>query len=159
MSVVADFEPECSESAGVDLVIEARPRRVGDHTVARLLPSPKRRLIGPFIFIDRAGPVTVAPGQGTGIAPHPHIGLSTLTYIFSGENVHRDSLGTVQVIRPGEVNLMNAGRGVVHSERPEPAWHQRGGVWDAVQIWLALPLENEDAPPSFEHFAALPAIA
>jgi redox-sensitive bicupin YhaK (pirin superfamily) len=160
MSVVPDFDPECTESAdGIDLIIEARPRLVGDFTVARLLPSPKRRLIGPFIFIDRAGPVTVAPGHGDGIAPHPHIGLSTLTYIFSGENVHRDSLGTVQVIRPGEVNLMTAGRGVVHSERPEPAWRDRGGVWDSVQIWLALPLANEDDPPSFEHYANLPAVA
>jgi hypothetical protein len=126
-----------------------------------MLPSPKRRLVGPFIFLDRAGPGALAPGAESGIGPHPHIGLSTLTYLFDGESVHRDSTGAVQTIRPGEVNLMTAGRGVVHSERPDPAWKSRGGPFDAVQIWLALPLANEDDEPHFEHLsrAALPEVA
>jgi redox-sensitive bicupin YhaK (pirin superfamily) len=164
MSVLPDFDPECIDCANndvVDLIIEARPRSVGTFTVARVLPSPKRRLIGPFIFIDRGGPVTIAPGAPSGIGPHPHIGLSTLTYMFEGEIVHRDSTGSVQVIRPGDVNLMTAGRGIVHSERPDPSWQQHGGTFDAVQIWLALPLENEDDTPLFEHYAktAFPALA
>jgi redox-sensitive bicupin YhaK (pirin superfamily) len=163
MSVRLDSDPDCAERSSdevVELTIEARPRGVGSFTVARLLPAAKRRMIGPFIFIDRLGPVTIAPGEGYGIAAHPHIGLSTVTYFLAGENVHRDSLGTVQVIRPGDVNIMTAGRGVVHSERPEPAWRERGGVVDAIQIWLALPLANEDDAPSFAHHArvALPAI-
>jgi redox-sensitive bicupin YhaK (pirin superfamily) len=164
MSVVPDHDPDCIDCAtddAIELIIDARPRQVGTATVARVLPSPKRRLIGPFIFIDRAGPVAIAPGAPSGIGPHPHIGLSTLTYMFEGELVHRDSTGAVQVIRPGDVNLMTAGRGIVHSERPDPEWRERGGVFNAVQIWLALPLENEDEAPFFEHYpkAALPALA
>ncbi|MGE0549928.1 MAG: pirin family protein [Kofleriaceae bacterium] len=128
-------------------------------TVARLLPSPKRRLIGPFIFLDHMGPIELAPGVGFDVLPHPHIGLSTVTYFLSGENVHRDSLGTIQTNRPGDVNLMTAGRGVVHSERAEPAWRERGGVMHGIQMWLALPAPNEDDAPSFEHHpaASLPA--
>jgi redox-sensitive bicupin YhaK (pirin superfamily) len=163
MSVLPDHDPKCVEGASseVELLIEARPRPVGHLTVARVLPSPKRRLVGPFIFIDRAGPVTIAPGAESGIGPHPHIGLSTLTYVFRGESVHRDSTGAVQTIRPAEVNLMTAGRGVVHSERPDPAGRAWGGEFDAVQIWLALPLANGDDDPRFEHVpqAAMPAIS
>jgi len=103
----------------------------------------------------------IAPGAGFDVRPHPHIGLSTLTYFFAGENVHRDSLGTVQINRPGDINLMTAGRGVVHSERAEPAWRERGGLMHGVQIWLALPEANEDDAPTFEHISrdALPEIA
>src|SRR5579862_1633154 len=164
MSIHADLDPECVDCGGddvVSLIIESRARTVGSGTVARVLPSPKRRLVGPFIFLDRMGPVTLAPGAESGIGPHPHIGLSTLTYVFDGESVHRDSTGAVQVIRPGDVNLMTAGRGVVHSERPDPAWRAHGGSFDAVQIWLALPLADEDGEPHFEHFAraAMPEVA
>lgn len=160
--MVPDDDPEClSGSDAIDLVIEGRPHGVGSLTVARLLPSPRRRMIGPFTFVDHMGPVVIAPGVGFDVRPHPHIGLSTVTYFFEGENVHRDSLGTVQTIRPGDVNLMTAGRGVVHSERADPAWRERGGLVHGVQIWLALPVENEDDPPSFEHHgaAALPQVA
>ena len=145
----------------IELVIEARPRPVGTMTVARLLPSPQRRMIGPFIFIDHLGPVELAPGVGFDVKPHPHIGLSTVTYFLAGQNVHRDSLGTVQTNAPGDVNLMTAGRGVVHSERADPAWRARGGLMHGVQIWLALPEANEDDAPSFAHHpeATLPAIA
>jgi redox-sensitive bicupin YhaK (pirin superfamily) len=160
--VIPDHDPEClSGSDAIDLVIEGRPHGVGSLTVARLLPSPRRRMIGPFTFVDHMGPVVIAPGIGFDVRPHPHIGLSTVTYFFEGENVHRDNLGTVQTIRPGDVNLMTAGRGVVHSERADPAWRERGGLVHGVQIWLALPVENEDDPPSFEHHpaAALPQVA
>ena len=164
MSTLPDHEPRCldaSDEEAVDLIIEGRPRDVGTITVARLLPAAKRRLIGPFIFLDHMGPVSLAPGVGFDIRPHPHIGLSTVTYFLEGENVHRDSLGTVQTNRPGDLNLMTAGRGVVHSERADPAWRERGGVMHGIQIWLALPSENEDDAPSFEHHpkATLPEIA
>jgi len=140
-------------SSLVELVIEGRARDVGSFAVARLLPSPKRRMVGPFIFIDHMGPVTLAPGAGFDVKPHPHIGLSTVTYMLAGENVHRDSLGTVLHNRPGDINLMTAGRGIVHSERADPAFRASGGAMEGVQIWLALPDANEDQPPSFEHHA------
>lgn len=145
----------------VDLVIEGRARGVGTFTVSRLLPYAKRRMIGPFVFLDHMGPITQAPGEGHDVLPHPHIGLSTLTYYLAGANVHRDSIGTVQVNRPGDVNLMTAGRGVVHSERADPETRARGGVMHGVQIWLALPEANEEDAPSFAHHpqATLPEIA
>jgi redox-sensitive bicupin YhaK (pirin superfamily) len=143
------------------LVIEGQPRGVGTITVARVLPTRKRRMVGPIIFLDHMGPVELAPGAGFDVRPHPHIGLSTVTYFLAGENVHRDSLGTVQVNRPGDVNVMTAGRGIVHSERAEPAFRAAGGAMHGVQIWLALPEAHEDDEPSFEHHpaATLPAIA
>jgi len=145
----------------IELVIEGRARDVGTITVARLLPSPRRRMVGPFIFVDHMGPVELAPGVGFDVRPHPHIGLSTVTYFLAGENVHRDSLGTVQVNRPGDVNLMTAGRGIVHSERADPAFRASGGPMHGVQIWIALPDAHEDDEPSFAHHpkATLPPIA
>jgi hypothetical protein len=145
----------------IELVIEGRARPVGTMQVARLLPSAKRRMIGPFIFVDHMGPVEIPPGVGFDVKPHPHIGLSTVTYFLSGENVHRDSLGTVQTNAPGDVNLMTAGRGVVHSERADPAWRERGGLMHGMQIWVALPEANEDDEATFEHHpeATLPTFA
>jgi redox-sensitive bicupin YhaK (pirin superfamily) len=154
MSTFGEHEPGCIDATAdhaVELVIEGRPRDVGSFSVSRLLPVAKRRMIGPFIFFDHMGPIEIAPGAGFDVRPHPHIGLSTLTYFFAGENVHRDSLGTVQINRPGDINLMTAGRGVVHSERAEPAWRERGGLMHGLQIWLALPEANEDDAPAFEH--------
>jgi len=164
MSTLPANEPRCADPAdarAIDLVIEGRPRDVGSTTVARVLPSPKRRMVGPFIFLDHLGPVALAPGVGFDVRPHPHIGLSTVTYFLAGTNVHRDSLGTVQINRPGDINLMTAGRGVVHSERAEPAFRAAGGTMHGVQIWLALPDAHEDDAPSFEHHpeATLPPIA
>ncbi len=165
MSTLPANEPHCVDPAAddraIELVIEGRPRDVGTITVARLLPSPQRRMVGPFIFVDHMGPIVLAPGVGFDVRPHPHIGLSTVTYFLAGENVHRDSLGTVQVNRPGDVNLMTAGRGIVHSERADPAFRAAGGPMHGVQIWLALPDANEDDAPSFAHHpeATLPAIA
>jgi redox-sensitive bicupin YhaK (pirin superfamily) len=164
MSTLSAHEPSCADptdARAIDLVIEGRPRSVGTITVARLLPSPRRRMVGPFSFLDHMGPVSLAPGAGFDVRPHPHIGLSTVTYFLAGENVHRDSLGTVQVNRPGDINLMTAGRGIVHSERADPAFREAGGPMHGVQIWLALPEAHEDDAPSFEHHAesTLPAIA
>jgi redox-sensitive bicupin YhaK (pirin superfamily) len=168
MSTLPDNDPECRqlptrphERQRLELIIEGRPRGVGTMTVSRLLPSPKRRLIGPFIFLDHMGPVDLAPGVGFDVLPHPHIGLSTVTYFLEGENIHRDSLGSVQRNVPGDVNLMTAGRGVVHSERADPEWRERGGRMHGIQIWLALPTDHEEDAPSFEHHpnATLPAIA
>ena len=161
MSTLPANEPACTHADEIDLIIAGRPRDVGTITVARLLPAPQRRMVGPFIFVDHMGPVTLAPGVGFDVRPHPHIGLSTVTYFLAGENVHRDSLGNVQVNRPGDLNLMTAGRGIVHSERADPAFRTSGGAMHGVQIWLALPDTHEDDEPSFEHHpeATLPAIS
>ena len=164
MSTLPTLDPACVDPAGdpaVDLVIAGRPRGVGSLPVARLLPAAKHRMVGPFIFLDHMGPVVLEPGVGFDVRPHPHIGLSTVTYLFAGENVHRDSLGTVQVNRPGDLNLMTAGRGIVHSERADAGFRTAGGAMHGVQIWLALPDAHEDDEPSFEHHpeATLPAIA
>lgn len=143
----------------IELLLEARARDLGGMQVARILPSPRRRMIGPFIFLDHMGPTT-APGD---VLPHPHIGLSTVTYLFTGEAVHRDSLGTCQVVRAGDVNLMTAGSGVVHSERQAPPATPAAppAPLHGVQIWLALPTDHEDDAPSFHHYPAaqLPTIA
>jgi redox-sensitive bicupin YhaK (pirin superfamily) len=163
MSTYPATDPACLEASApaVELVIEGRPRDLGTIVVARILPAPQRRMVGPFIFLDHMGPVELPPGVGFDVRPHPHIGLSTVTYFLAGENVHRDSLGTVQTNRPHDLNLMTAGRGVVHSERADPAFRAAGGLMHGVQIWLALPDANEDDPPSFEHHPAptLPAVA
>jgi redox-sensitive bicupin YhaK (pirin superfamily) len=129
----------------IDLVIEARARDIGGLKVGRLLPSPRRRMVGPFIFLDHMGPTTHVGD----VLPHPHIGLSTVTYLFEGENIHRDSLGSVQRVRAGDLNIMTAGRGIVHSERHDPAAPPMS--FHGVQIWVALPEANEDDPPRFEH--------
>jgi redox-sensitive bicupin YhaK (pirin superfamily) len=144
----------------IERIVTGRPRDVGTISVARVLPALERRMVGPFAFLDHMGPIALAPGVGFDVRPHPHIGLSTVTYFFAGENVHRDSLGNVQVNRPGDVNIMTAGRGIVHSERADPAFRARGGAMHGVQIWLALPDAREDDPPSFAHHpqATLPAI-
>ena len=163
MSGEPEHEPACRDvdADSVDFVIEGKPRPIGTITVARMLPSPRRRRIGPFVFLDHMGPISLAPGAGFDVRPHPHVGLSTVTYFLAGDNLHRDSLGTVATNRPGDVNVMTAGRGVVHSERATPALRDRGGVMHGVQIWLALPEAHEDDAPSFEHHPAdtLPAIA
>jgi redox-sensitive bicupin YhaK (pirin superfamily) len=162
MSSLPHDDPRCVDenTPMIDVVIAGKPRAVDSITVARILPAPQRRMVGPFIFVDHMGPVTVPPGVGFDVRPHPHIGLSTVTYFLEGENVHRDSLGSVQKNVPGDVNVMTAGRGVVHSERADPEFRARGGVMHGMQIWLALPLDHEDDAPSFEHHpkATLPEI-
>lgn len=129
-------------------------RDLGDFDVRRALPSAQRRMVGPFIFLDSFGPAVFRPGMGVDTRPHPHIGLATLTYLIDGEMVHRDSEGYVQTIQPGEVNLMTAGRGIVHSERSGPDFRANGGTMFGFQAWLALPQALEETAPGFQHVAA-----
>jgi redox-sensitive bicupin YhaK (pirin superfamily) len=139
----------------VETVIVPRTRDLGDgFEVRRALPSRRRQMVGPFIFFDRMGPADLAPGRGLDVRPHPHIGLATVTYLFEGELLHRDSLGTVQRIRPGAVNWMTAGRGIVHSERTPPDVRAAGGRLSGIQLWVALPARLEEAAPSFVHAPA-----
>ncbi len=138
----------------VELVVPARPRTLGGFAVRRLLPYVERRLVGPFVFFDHMGPVDLPPGTGTDVPPHPHIGLATVTYLFSGEIFHRDSVGSAQAIRPGDVNWMRAGRGIVHSERSAPERRARGDRLHGIQAWVALPLADEEAEPAFFHHPA-----
>jgi redox-sensitive bicupin YhaK (pirin superfamily) len=136
----------------IEFVIEQRRRDLGGFEVGRVLPHAKRRMVGPFIFFDHMGPVDFAPGipKTVDVRPHPHIGLSTVTYLFDGEIMHRDSLATEQPIRPGEVNWMTAGRGITHSERFERA-RSEGGRMNGIQAWVALPQEYEETDPAFAH--------
>lgn len=143
----------------LDALIVPRTRDLGDgFTVRRALPDAGRRNVGPFVFFDQMGPAVLAPGQGLDVRPHPHIGLATVTYLFEGEILHRDSLGTVQSIRPGDVNWMTAGRGIVHSERTPPGPRASGSRLFGIQTWVALPRAHEEAEPAFVHVAepALP---
>jgi len=135
----------------VELVIEPRPRDLGGFEVRRVLPYVKRRVVGPFVFLDHIGPATFAPGTGIDVRPHPHIGLATVTYLFEGEMMHRDSVGAVQNIMPGDVNWMTAGRGIVHSERTAPEARTRGFSMHGIQAWVALPVEDEETEPNFHH--------
>ncbi|WP_372890136.1 pirin family protein [Sphingomonas sp.] len=143
-----------SHTGPVEQMILPATRDLGDFEVRRALPSAKRRMVGPFVFLDSFGPVVLAPGQGLDTRPHPHIGLSTLTYLITGENDHRDSEGHFQTIRPGEVNLMTAGNGIVHSERSGPGSRSREETLFGFQAWLGLPQALEESPPSFQHVAA-----
>jgi len=136
----------------IDLVIKARRKDLGGFEVGRILPYAKQRMVGPFIFLDQMGPAEFAPGSDAiNVRPHPHIGLSTLTYLFEGEIMHRDNLGYTQAIRPGEVNWMTAGSGIVHSERTDPLKKAQGGAMHGMQAWIALPEELEETAPSFTH--------
>lgn len=143
----------------VDVVVLPPVRDLGDgFKVRRALPSPQRQMVGPFIFLDHFGPTKFAPNEGPNIRPHPHIGLSTLSYLMQGQMVHRDSIGNVENILAGDVNWMTAGRGIVHSERTSPPAQLRGGQLFGQQIWVALPKMREEMPPEFSHYcqASLP---
>lgn len=136
----------------IELVIDARRKDLGGFEVGRVLPFHSHRMVGPFIFLDHMGPAEFAPGaDAINVRPHPHIGLSTLTYLFEGEVMHHDNLGYNQMIRPGEVNWMTAGKGIVHSERTEPLKRSTGGKMHGMQAWVALPEEAEEIDPSFHH--------
>ncbi len=153
----AEWEPEAAPDDGPDDAIDIAivPRAIelsDDFTVYRALPSPQRRMVGPFIFFDRFGPTVLKAGAGLDVRPHPHIGLATVTYLFTGEILHRDSLGFVQPIRPGAVNWMTAGRGIVHSERTPPELRPVDAPLSGLQIWLALPRAEEETAPSFFHY-------
>jgi hypothetical protein len=148
-------EPRCNERDDeLTLMIKPHSRDLGGFSVRRVLPAPERRMVGPFIFFDEMGPADFPPGQGINVRPHPHIGLSTVTYLFEGEILHRDSLGYVQPIRPGAINLMTAGRGIVHSERTSDALQSSGQRLHGIQTWMALPHGQEEMAPAFEHVPA-----
>jgi len=139
----------------LDLIIDARPAALAPgFAVRRILPYRLRRMLGPFIFMDHAGPVQAAPAQlaSLDVLPHPHIGLSTVSYLFGGQVTHRDSLGVEQIIRPGEVNWMTAGRGIAHSERFEDPAALAGGALEMLQTWVALPEADEEQAPTFRNY-------
>jgi len=144
----------------VDLVLVPRVRDIGGFSVCRVLPSARRKMVGPFIFLDQMGPAIFDPGVGLDVRPHPHIGLATVTYLFEGEMLHRDSAGNVQTILPGAVNWMSAGRGIAHSERTPAEVRARGGRVFGLQMWVALPRTHEESAPAFTHHdaAALPQV-
>ena len=141
-------------SGAIDLVIEPRQRDLGGFFVRRLLPFPNRRNVGPFVFFDHLGPADMPPGHGMDVRSHPHIGLATVTWLFDGALDHRDSLGTQLTIRPGAVNWMTAGRGIVHSERTPPEERANGHRIEAIQTWVALPQSHEEQEPTFQHYPA-----
>ena len=138
----------------LELVIVPRVRDLGGFEVRRALPHSKRQMVGPFIFFDHLGPVQFIAGTGLDVRPHPHIGLATVTYLFDGQILHRDSEGNVQEIAPGAMNLMTAGRGIVHSERTPGQMRASGHRVLALQSWIALPIDQEEIAPSFQHFDA-----
>lgn len=145
---IAGDAPSCD---AIETMIVASAKDIGGFEVRRALPTAKRRLVGPFIFFDRMGPAVLRSDQALDVRPHPHIGLSTVTYLFDGEVRHRDSLGTAMVIKPGDVNLMTAGRGIVHSERSPEETRGRPQPLSGLQTWLALPDDKEEMAPDFSH--------
>jgi hypothetical protein len=161
-SPVPDPAPgDAAAADAIDLVIVPRSVDLGGFEVRRALPHVKRRMVGPFIFFDHFGPVEFRAGAGIDVRPHPHIGLATVTFLFDGEIMHRDSLGSAAAIRPGDVNLMTAGRGIVHSERTAPDHRAGGERLHGLQLWLAMPAADEEIDPTFAHHdqAELPVVA
>jgi hypothetical protein len=157
MSALPCPDPVPGDAAAADAietVIIPRARDLGGFEVRRALPSPKRQMVGPFIFFDQMGPSEFVIGEGIDVRPHPHINLATVTYLFDGEIMHRDSLGTELPIRPGALNLMTAGRGIVHSERTRPEEKARGPRLFGLQTWVALPRVAEEVDPAFAHHPA-----
>jgi hypothetical protein len=155
MSFFSCDDAPCTEKTGnpISLRIEPREKNLGGFSVRRVLPATRKRMIGPFVFFDHMGPAVFPPGKGIDVRPHPHIGIATITYLFEGEILHRDSLGVVQPIHPGAVNLMTAGRGIVHSERPGGDFHQTSRL-HGIQSWIALPAELQEIAPDFTHYPA-----
>jgi redox-sensitive bicupin YhaK (pirin superfamily) len=142
-------------TSAIETVVVPRTRDLGDgFEVRRALPSVQKRMVGPFVFLDEMGPSRFEAGRGLDVRPHPHIGLATVTYLFDGEILHRDSVGSVQAIRPGEVNWMTAGRGIVHSERTAPEQRRAPSSLAGLQCWVALPKRDEECEPSFVHVEA-----
>lgn len=142
-----------NDADAIETIVIPRARDIGGFEVRRVLPARQRQMVGPFIFVDQMGPASFEAGEGIDVRPHPHINLATVTYLFEGEILHRDSLGTEQIIRPGEVNWMTAGRGIVHSERTPPDVRTRGDRVAGLQTWVALPADAEETEPVFAHYA------
>lgn len=155
MSTLDEADPVCPPPPpGLETVIVPRAHDIGGFEVRRALPARERQMVGPFIFFDQMGPGEFLTGKGLDVRPHPHIGLSTVTYLFEGEILHRDSLGSAQAIKPGALNWMTAGRGIVHSERTDPAQRDRPQRMFGIQSWVALPKSAEDTAPAFAHHDA-----
>jgi redox-sensitive bicupin YhaK (pirin superfamily) len=152
--------PDDVDGDAIETLIIPRSRDLGGFEVRRALPAPQRQMVGPFIFFDQAGPAEFLTGQGIDVRPHPHVGLGTVTYLYRGDFHHRDSTGADQIIRPGALNWMVAGRGVTHSERTSATARNGPNSLFGIQTWLALPDSHEDVAPSFEHYPeeALPVI-
>lgn len=152
-----DYSPGCG---AIELVIMPRDKDLGGFSVRRALPNARRRMVGPWIFFDHMGPADFPAGKGINVRPHPHVNLATVTYLFEGEILHRDSLGSLQLITPGDINLMVAGRGIVHSERERPEVTAEPHRLHGLQLWLALPEPDEETEPAFYHYpsAEIPAV-
>ena len=138
----------------VETVVIPRARDIGGFDVRRALPSSERRMVGPFVFFDQMGPATFTANSGIDVRPHPHVGLATVTYLFDGTIIHRDSLGSIQPIRPGDVNWMTAGSGIVHSERSDAELRKQPDSLHGLQLWVALPQKYEETDPDFTHYRA-----
>lgn len=160
MKTDANTKPEPSVAAGavpvgpIQQIVPAAPRDIDGFTVARALPALGRRMVGPFAFFDHIGPAALPPGRGLDVRPHPHINLATVTYLFEGAITHRDTLGSLQVIRPGDINWMTAGRGIAHSERSPDEERVAGPRMHGIQLWVALPQAHEEVEPDFHHHPA-----
>lgn len=157
MSTLPAHDAQCTGDSPcdpVDLVIEPKARDIGAFDVRRVLPVAKRRSVGPFVFFDQMGPTAFEAGKYLDVRPHPHIGLSTITWLIEGEITHRDSLGYVAPIRPGEVNWMTAGSGIVHSERSPDGERRAGARLYGIQTWVALPADRQEIEPTFQHYEA-----
>ena len=159
MSVETVLTEQQTEQAGkcsaIELLIYPKEHDLGGFTVRRALPAGKRRMVGPWIFFDHMGPAVCAPGKGIDVRPHPHINLATVTYLFEGEMLHRDSLGNELAIKPGEINLMVAGKGIVHSERQRQEVKAKNNMLNGLQLWLALPEADEEMEPEFHHYDSM----
>ncbi|WP_105102598.1 pirin family protein [Microbulbifer pacificus] len=150
-------EQECRFEQGcgaLSLIIHPNDKDLGGFTVRRCLPNTACRSVGPWIFFDHMGPAEFSPGNGIDVRPHPHINIATVSYLFDGEILHRDSLGSEQVIRPGDINLMVAGKGIVHSERERPEVHDSQHRVHGLQLWLSLPESEAEMEPEFHHYPA-----
>jgi redox-sensitive bicupin YhaK (pirin superfamily) len=160
MPATEPAERDCPETPALAKIIEARPRQIDGLAIGRVLPAIGQRMVGPFIFFDHVGPAELAPGQGLDVRPHPHINLATVTYLFEGAMEHRDNIGSHQIIRPGEINWMTAGRGIAHSERTPADLRASGSAMHGIQLWIALPTADEEVAPDFHHHpaSALPAL-
>lgn len=155
-------DAECSDKpcSAIEQLIQPRKKDLGGFSVRRLFPTIGRKSVGPWVFFDHMGPAHFDAGNGVNVRPHPHIGIATVTYVFEGEILHRDSLGSYQTITPGDINLMVAGKGIVHSERERDEVNQSSHNLNGLQLWMALPIEHEETEPEFHHYPSkdIPAI-
>lgn len=153
-AALASCESQKNPCKAISMILTPRQKDLGGFSVRRVLPDAQQAMVGPWIFFDHAGPAMFEAGKGIDVRPHPHINLATVTYLFEGEMLHRDSLGSVQAIRPGDINLMVAGKGIVHSERETEETHGKKHCLHGLQLWLALPEEQEEIDPAFYHYPA-----